>query len=191
MNFRSGFQTKTQLWSGMKILFKQLSLCFNDQNIKLISQWKFSENKKIYVHFSISFQKHVLIGPLFWKLAKLIIYRLLLSVWISKLTHDLGFCERKVLDSTKKILFFSLDQPVTKNQKINTKCHLNFFVVVSIRKEKTQEARLFTYIFKLTTKRFSWYLVFSICFLVTDWSNENNKLFYLLDKLKSKTKTKN
>ena len=33
-------------------------------------------------------------------------------------------------------MFFSLEQPVTKNQIINTKCQPNFFVFITILKEK-------------------------------------------------------
>ena len=70
-------------------------------------------------------------------------------------------------------MFFSLDQPVTKNQKLNTKCLPNFFAVVSIWKEKrTAWPLLFSN--RNEKKNFGPHLVFRIWFLATGWSNEKN-----------------
>ena len=71
------------------------------------------------------------------------------------------------------LLFFSLDQPVTKNQLLFTKSQLKFLVVVSIRKEK----------------RTAWLLLF--------WNgNDNKKLWltfnvYILGFLVSRSNEKN
>ena len=75
--------------------------------------------------------------------------------------------------SQKEGLFFSL----TKNQILNTKCQLKFFVVVSIRSSSLIKL-------KWQPKNFGWHLVFSIWFLVTNRSNEKNidlsKIFFKL-----------
>ena len=64
-------------------------------------------------------------------------------------------------------MLLSLDQPVAKNQILNTKCQLRFFVVITIQKEKRQPG-LFSFHDATTTKKtFSWHLLFSIRFLVT------------------------
>ena len=71
-------------------------------------------------------------------------------------------------DWTRKIvsqLFFSFNQRVTKNQILHTKC--KFFFVLSFRKEKSC---LFYFWILTTTKIFGRHSVFSIWFLVTDWS---------------------
>ena len=54
---------------------------------------------------------------------------------------------------------------MTKNQKLNTNCLLNIFVVVSIRKEENWNDN---------KNKIGWHLEFSIWFLVTGRSNEKN-----------------
>ena len=58
-------------------------------------------------------------------------------------------------------MFFSLDQPVTKNQLLNTKCQARFFVVITIWKEERQPG-LFYFQNANTTQTLAdiWCLVF-------------------------------
>ena len=70
-------------------------------------------------------------------------------------------------------MYFSLDQLVTKNQKLNTKCLPNFFAVVSIWKEDSLAWPLF-FLHRNKKKNFGQHLVLRIWFLATGRSNEKN-----------------
>ena len=72
-----------------------------------------------------------------------------------------------------KVLFFSLDQSVTKNQILNTNFLPKFLVFISIQKKKKKGLSYSLFELKQQQKN-GWHLVFSIWFLVTDRSNEKN-----------------
>ena len=57
-------------------------------------------------------------------------------------------------------MFISLHQPVTKNKLPNTKCLLNFVVVVGIWKEKKPSSLFSFQIVTTATKNSCWYLLF-------------------------------
>ena len=71
-------------------------------------------------------------------------------------------------------MFFSLDQPMTKNQILNTKCQASFFCCnYNLKGEETAWSLLFSKCQYNTN--FGWHLVFSILLLVISWPNEKNK----------------
>ena len=64
---------------------------------------------------------------------------------------------------TLLLFFFSLRQPLTKNQILNIKCQLTFFDIVTIRKEKGQPGLI---PFKIVTIAKKHWLTFGVSYLV-------------------------
>ena len=80
-----------------------------------------------------------------------------------------------------KVLFFSLDQPVTKNQILNTNFLPKFLVFISMQKKKKKGLAYSLFELKQQQKK-GWHLMFSIWFLSYIILNkECNRFFWKMN----------